>query len=97
MQKLSPVPLTSRLADETFNTGAFAVCVAYLSLISLLHITDVLSLIELIGWIVVGLPVVLLVSACALGVWVGYSESALYKSGKYHIAREEYRSENEAD
>lgn len=76
-------------ADEAFALGLQATAGAALVWVGLLLWADVLTLVHAVLAVVLGLPVLLIVVSCLLGVWLGYDEHALAEVAAGRVAAEE--------
>lgn len=86
MKAVGPVPVTTRATDRAFNTGVVAVVLGAVGGIVSLYYASLLSLSELVLWVVLGVPVVGFVAAVALAHWLGYADKARYRSMQYAVA-----------
>ena len=63
-------------AAEAFTLGITSTAVAMFAGIFLLFWAELLTMVGAVAVVVLGVPVVLLVAACLLSVWLGYDKDA---------------------
>ena len=64
-------------ADRAFDTGLAAVTVGGLAGIGICARTGVFTPIEAILAVALGMPTLVVVASCLLGVWIGYDDAPL--------------------
>lgn len=85
MQRSRPVLATNSGTDRAFNLGTFGAVLGTLSILGFLHHVSMLTVMDLVASVVLGVPVVAFVAAVGLGRWLGYAAEAENRSLRYGV------------
>jgi hypothetical protein len=66
-------------AERAFDTGLAAVTVGGLAAIGICSWTGLFTPMETVLAVALGMPTLVVVASCLLGVWVGYDEASLVR------------------